>query len=353
MRTCSSVVCGNMKSDGEKANWYFNSNGPMKMDPKWTLTIKVMARFAFAMQYVTPDDAKASVKEMVRLWGQSTQITWQHLVMLFVGHLIKWVPCYHQWILRFHALRPQTEQEVVNLMREIARWAHERRWPNMWRGMNSGLMHAQTGLAVNWGKLCLLDNYPAVDESRDVLRIGPGLEEYVVTTDDTFPLRVMGHVIESAKAVQLSWPAPGDDPMMLVNGVMRFANEARAKLPGYSTTKGLQGGKDRSGRADSYNVKHFARTFALTIESQRPDAFNHLLMQDIHKFCPDVKNYLKQFDEITGRDFKSKFARTPVMGACDACLWGGLGDAVLSEALTWATPSVMQLIRVYERDGEG
>ena len=112
----------------------------------------------------------------------------------------------------------------------------------MFHRMDTGLMSAQTGLAVVSTQLGLTANAPpktkrpksegaAADGCQaapDLVHLGRHLKEYhMLPSSSTIPEQLMDSMLDAADACEWQWPAGPDDVRLFAANLMQFAKVAR------------------------------------------------------------------------------------------------------------------------------
>ena len=174
---------------------YSNMFNPacLKLRADWPEPIRIVARLAFALPRMLPDDAE------VLMDMRPETLTPVSLIKTLIAHAIKW-----PWVVQSFAAKASavsnlavTAAELRTASRELAGALLDEAvaasgWTNkdMFDRLNSGLMHAVTGLAVQGGQLGLIasqteERLRGPGESGTRVTLGPAQTEYFVAQHES------------------------------------------------------------------------------------------------------------------------------------------------------------------------
>ena len=165
----------------------------LKLRADWPEPIRIVARLAFALPRMLPDDAE------VLMDMRPETLTPVSLIKTLIAHAIKW-----PWVVQSFAAKASavsnlavTAAELRAASRELAGALLDEAvaasgWTNkeMFDRLNSGLMHATTGLAVQGGQLGLIasqteERLHGPGESGTKVTLGPAQTEYFVAQHES------------------------------------------------------------------------------------------------------------------------------------------------------------------------
>ena len=331
--------------------------GIVKYNAKWERALRVVARLAFLLPFLTPDDVTAFT-ELAALLGirLGEVLPGVHLVILFLAHAVKWPPVVRHLahllvaraspggdIVRLTASFSATD--LALLLRELAVFADGGAWPTMFREMNGvGLMDAQTGLAVNFVKLGLLSR----SGPGHALRLGPGQSNYTLAPQESEAQiaveKEIGSLMALADEKEVRWPSNRLSAMEFGRSVFDFAKQARTppfKLDG--------GNKSGAVSAKMYHVKHFVRAMLLGAATKDQGIVDGLTGEELAQFCPDQKEYLVQaaVAKLSGAEIRNTFGCEPLMYACWTCLAQSLSNQESDAILLASDADIMNHVNTY------
>jgi hypothetical protein len=287
---------------------YITPKGPRSYPKKWPPKVRMMARMSFLFQFMEPDDLtvlRTFIREHDVL--ATGVLDPMRFTALFVAHLIKWPPAVAKWsdLLFENPLERSTVAGLVSLLRRVIAWCHDRRWPDIFARMNSKLMDAQTGLAVNATRLGLIARCPdgtGLDEpkSRRIrlkstepvfaaarpsggegrrYALGRAGSVYEELSDSVPADAILQNLVVLTSAVALSVPQQSSvDVPAFADSLLTLINAARSYKSGIAHLKGGDSG---------YNSKPLLRVLLLEIECAIPDAWDTLSFRRLADWCPD------------------------------------------------------------------
>ena len=365
-RFCSSCVRRNplLASPGPGA--YANGYGIWNYPKHWSLELKLVASWAWALNSLMPEDAVICWKVVQAFLHEPPGELLDHgkLAAAFLAHTIKWPAA----VVHFGGLLCElsgtelTAARLVDAYLHTVRWCDGQKWPNVFQRMNGGgRMNAETGLAVNGVHFGVLgpriprgpkrrrlaaktseataqcsgqpeadDDEPPTPLDVEVASLGPAGSRYPIRENLGDAHQVAEHVLQTLQAAGLRWPVGRDQVPAFANGLMAsFASIRRFRTADDAHAPGFPGGKDKS---SSYHVKHFTRIVLLELERRMPDAFDDLTMQDIAQWTPDEGHYLDAISKMLVVDARKAFAPLSVlMIGCWGCLTHSLHDHNLKQ----------------------
>lgn len=250
----------------KKRDCYVTASGVARFGPNWSPALRFVARFGFVFGQEDPPDLSVLV-EIAKEWaGSSAQLEAAGLTALFLAHCLKWPPAVAEWQRLGRLDPPTTAADFVRHLRQVVVFCHDKRWPAMFAGMNSGRMHAATGLAVQCVQLGILQSGDGgAPRSERHVRLGPAGSSYVICQDLSGAELLVDEILKLAQVAVdgMQWPrAAGDDATTLLRRVLQFAASARS-------LGGLKGGRSTSG---GYLCRHFARVILVAVDECAPEA---------------------------------------------------------------------------------
>ena len=351
-RWCMKHVC----LDQAIKTQYITPKGPRSYPKKWPPKVRMMARMSFLFQFMEPDDLtvlRTFIREHDVL--ATGVLDPMRFAALFVAHLIKWPPAVAKWsdLLFENPLDRSTVAGLVSLLRRVIAWCHDRRWPDIFARMNSKLMDAQTGLAVNATRLGLIARCPdgtGLDEpkSRRIrtkstepghifaaahprggegrrYALGRAGSVYEELSDSGPAEAILQNLVVLTSAVALSVPQESVDVPAFADSLLTLINAARSYKSGNAHLKGGDSG---------YNSKHLLRVLLLEIECAIPDAWDTLSFRRLADWCPDETYNAEHLGDCTATFVRDNFATSPLMWHCWACLLGqNVDEAKVADAL--------------------
>ena len=340
--TCERAGCGLMRRKNKrwctlhacelKPNQYAVPSGVHSLGKSWPPVVRTLARLAHILPFCFPTDASVLVDfidefDMLKL-GEPFQP--KHFAWLFMAHLAKWPPAVLQWSRILRRCNPSTAVEIVEQFRELIRWCHRADWGDMFDRMSGmrSLMDAQTGLAIHADRMKLIasrkektsSEKPESKRQREtVIALGRRQNEYHELSDAQPAIEIIDNILSSAESLALQWPASDVDVPAFANSLLELIKVCR-RFKSPTGDACLKGGININ---QSYNAKHFLRIVLLRLESSLPEAFQPLLLNEIHEWCPDENHHASVFDRNTrGQDVQHKFGCSPLLWSCWACLIG-------------------------------
>ena len=349
-RWCMKHVC----LDQAIKTQYITPKGPRSYPKKWPPKVRMMARMSFLFQFMEPDDLtvlRTFIREHDVL--ATGVLDPMRFTALFVAHLIKWPPAVAKWsdLLFENPLDGSTAAGLVSLLRRVIAWCHDRRWPEIFARMNSKLMDAQTGLAINATRLGLIARCPdgtGLDEPksrRNKLKstepvfaaarpsggegrryaLGRAGSVYEELSNSVPADAILQNLVVLTSAGALSVPQSSVDVPAFADSLLTLINAARSYKSGNAHLKGGDSG---------YNSKHLLRVVLLEIEFAIPDALDNLSFRKLADWCPDETSNAEHLGDCTATFVRDNFATSPLMWHCWACLLGQTVDeAKVADAL--------------------
>ena len=307
-------------------NQYVTPTGVETYDDTWGLPLRVVARMSFLLKLVMPDDAKAFFEMCsgIATRGGETLRPFE-IVWLFLAQTIKWPPSVRFWWRQLEATRPDSARGIVNAYREVILFSHGGLWPEMFSRMNSGLGHAQTGLAVNasssLGFLSGKTRRRKFDAEAivDSVKLGPVGTEYVFRQEPSAPQDITSYLLEEAGEFAWRWPTTANEAVRFAEDLTLFATAVRRHVVQDSgATYGFPGGRSAD---HMYHVKSFVRLMLLYVALFRsPRLFDDFTVEQIAEWTPDELHHVQPVLDMKGRDVQETFGVHILMLSCWACL---------------------------------
>ena len=324
--------------------------------------VKVLVKIAFLLERVMPADGQVFldlVQASDPLEGQAIKPV--QMVIWFLVHAIKWPPVVRHvmTLLEGKAIDGIGVVDLVRLFTDAISWARNKNWPTLFKRMNSGLMHAQTGFSKIASDLGLIIE---AEETHGTHKRGKSKEETFalgcspaakfVVADDGPCLELFQYYIDCASKCEWAWPDSPEEVLPFFDQITRFAKACRSYFTkdGY----GLPGGRTT---IHEYNVKHFVRGLVLatsalpsTIGSTDDGQDNlpnrlefdnstfwravaKLPMKTLLKYTPDENMTIdKQLCGMSCLEVRRRLGVSPHLLSCWLCLAGVASDSDVEAA---------------------
>ena len=323
---------------------YATPTGVKSYGATWGLALRVVARMSFLLRLVMPDDVNAFVEMCsgIATRGgpmlQPFEIAW-----LFFAQTIKWPTSVRFWWRKLEATRPESAELIMDAYRQVILFSHDQRWPEMFARMNSGLMNAQTGLAVNAKSLGFLTSMGSRKRPRDsawdaaadpdadasVVKLGPAGTQYIFRQEPSAPRDIALYVLKEARKFEWRWPSTAREVMKFANDLTKFAAAVRRHtVEDSGVTFGLHGGRSLE---HMYHVKSFVRLMLLYVARFiSPHLFDDFTVEEIAQWTPDELDHVRPVLHMNGRDVQETFGVHILMLSCWACLADSIAGNVKS-----------------------
>jgi len=368
--------------DEGDARVYSNSFYPRAAFPQnWPLELRVTAKLGYALPQMLPRDF-----EILLDWAKA-RLSPQYVVALFLAHSIKWplgvstfIQSVGPWVdsdmvaggdakeSKGVAGEPSTGGEGIGTRATAEAFVKAYRdailahdgvaLKHSFERMNVGLMHAQTGAAVQGVELGILSaevdknvqNRLGFGQAATVVRLGPALKTYVLA-DPRSPAMagastLVEALLEESQKANLQWPA-SNEPQVLIAffaGVHALVKKFRSIRHGKI---GFRGGLSE---AHEYKAKSFTRIVLTMLNLEHRGCFDGLVYHDLLPYCPDENTYTEVLSGLRVGEVERMFNINALLIPCWACLFGGLRTPERLRALL-ATPSA-DVLRVIMDDRE-
>ena len=263
---------------------------------------------------------------------------------------------------------------------------------NVGFGGSGGLMHAQTGLAIQGKALGLLSAAPVepVQSSRkrfktadgtqasgqgpevtdqrpepsagqhasgqrpardaeQTVKLGPASTPYLLCAENSEgsdrSLRVANHIWKEAEKVRVAWPTRGQ-AIPFASKILQFARAARAYNEDGQPV-GFCGGRDP---AHGYTVKSFTRGMLIVAETMDPTLFDDVQLEEIQAFAPDENKHTSCLKSWTGLEIRHRFALSPLMLSCYCCIAGWMDIAHMQQMMKFDDAKLMSVLYQWLRE---
>jgi hypothetical protein len=345
------------RDDGDSRRYSNPFLAKAPLPSKWSLELQVTAKLHYALPHMTPDDLTVLLD-----WAPVAELTPQYLVALFLAHSLKWPhavrsfiaavgpavsPAMAGWESDAGGVAPAMagrESDAGGANAAVARQfaaayrqailAHNGlQVKGMFDRMNTGLMHAQTGLAVQGAELGILLADPP-PRSRNTSRLGtatavtlgPALKKYWLAEAQSPAITEAASLIEellhAAAKARIKWPAD-DTPSNITkfgDAVLGLAKIFRSTRVGQS---GFRGGLDG---AHEYKVKSYTRVLLMMMHESRPNSISQVTYGDLMCYLPDERNYTEVLADLRAVEVQRLTNVSPLMLSCWTCLFGGMRE---------------------------
>ena len=333
----------------------------------WLVELRLVAKYNYIIPSMIPADFT------VLLGWIPEQLSHSFLVAAFLAQSLKWPPAVRVF---YDAVRKVVEPAMAGtqeahgstnsgdtaMARELAMAYRSAilalngaSFKDMFDRMNTGLMHAQTGLAVQGTEFGLVSKQtaPRLGEAVLVL-LGPRQTEYYLCAQESEGMdcatEIVHKMLGASREAGLRWPTGHDSA-----GIVNFCNNVFAltkhfRLIRYKTF-GFRGGVDDGG--NMYKVRSFCRVVLAMLQIINPECFCELTYGQLIKYCPDQRDLSTPLDGMMVPAVERLLNVNPLLISCWACLFGGVRDpaderGIRMKQLLGASSS--RALRVVEKD---
>lgn len=291
-----------------------------RLPPKWSSELRLVSKLSFMLPLCTPTDlvAVAAIGPPCD-GGVAVSPLW--VCTVFLAQTIKWPAVVRKWYQLCREGPATCASDFVTHYVAVVKWASGRDWGDMFRRMDGGLQHAQTGLAVNAQALgivksCRKRSKTTVDGIKDV-SLGPLNAPHMLNEDLAPAIDIVQHIITQATSMDLHWPGRVDDLETRNTGL----RELGSKLIKFACEVCSQD------RDNGYKVRSFLRVVLYILEREQPDVFDGILMQEVLEWCPDESKHCDSISPMLVRDCRRQFTVSPLLISCFTCLTGWMSQA--------------------------
>ena len=323
--------------------------------------------------------ADSQRQRLTASWSGARLSGWA-LVLLFVGHSIKWPPMVKHFS-GFLQARVNAElggvppREMVVALLDLLNWSHNRAFVEMHKAMNVGRVATVMGLVVTARSMGLLaspsssmvrqskrrcvgkqnegsrgsdgslEELPSSQDS--CLLLGPALQPFRLRPEGAeIAERLFRDMIEVADGIELKWPESVEDTRAFVRQLKSFACAARSLR---QHDVGLVGGLSEN----NYLVKHFVRHFLLVSEEKCAgftQSIRQMMVEDILDWVPDQGDHLLVFRTWTCGQVQDAFGMSVFWLSCWLCLAASLSPEECRQCLKHPDASLLEPVLCWERD---
>jgi len=363
------------KDDGDSRIY---SNAFFAREPlpgKWPLELQVTAKLSYAVKLMVPEDFSVLLR-----WAPA-QLTSRFMVAAFLAHSIKWplgvltfMKAVGPWVEPAMAgsdaaiggepaaaskgepatggestRNPAMARAFVKAYREAILAHNGLRLKTSFDRMNNGLMHAQTGAAVQGSELGIVSS----DEGHNRLgfgtatavTLGPALKQYLLAAPESpaedGATALVQALLAASEDADIRWPTGHEkgDILGFCTAVLSLAKKFRSIRHG---KLGFRGGMDK---AHEYKVKSFTRVLMAMCSMRQPNCFAELQFSDILNFCPDERSYADVLSGLRVGDVEHMVGVEVLMVSCWTCLFGALrASGRLKDLLSFSSSQILRLL---------
>ncbi len=266
--------------------------------------------------------------------------------LLFLGHMIKWPPAVRhilELIQRKGTAVSQTAAGLVDLHRQVLRWADNKPFKSMLRRMHSARMNLTTGLIPSSKDVGLIAQGVAEGES---LQLGPSGTQYTLVPElpESAAFQIYEKVLKEGELAALVWPTTATECAAFANGVLRAAQNIRSfSVDGF----GLVGGVSAT---HQYLVKHLTRAFLFgVVESGiAPAAFDSMPMSTLMAWLPDQGQHLQVISDWSVARVQKAFGLHPLWVSCWTCLSAAMPESDMTKCLLHTDDALLKPVQDFE-----
>lgn len=331
-----------------------------KLRGQWPVVLKILARWAFALRFLVPDDLVALL-EFDRLNGgvqAGERINTIWLTAMFLAQSLKWPPAVRHFLALLLKDRPASAKDILRCYIGAIRFSHGRSWPTIFSHMNFGNMVATTGLAVQGQTMGLLTRAspPATRlrsksndgfgscagltaHDQEVIQLGPQKTEYILSANTTCAEEIIQNIWMEAEAAALCWPVDTASYKAFADQLVGFARRCRTFKT--EAGRGLRGGQSPT---HSYHSKSFCRAVLMIIEQFCPKLSDAVTLGEISQWTPDENGHLDSISSMRGNDARVTFGTPPLLIGCWACLINSSHGKAFKVDTAW----LMGMVHDYE-----
>ena len=370
--------------DGDTKSFSTPFVGKVAFPDTWPVELRLVAKLNYVLPSMIPMDFTVLIE-----WTPD-QLSPSFLVAAFLAQSLKWPPAVRVF---YEAVRKVVEpamagtQEIhgstksddpamacamVMAFRSAIIALNGVSYKDMFDRMNTGLMHAQTGLAVQGTEFGLLSKQstPRLGEAVLVL-LGPAQTRYYLAAPESeateCATEIVIKLLEASREAGLTWPtghesvrisAFCDDVLTLTKKFRTIrcnefgfkggaAAKARAAKPRLGTASKARAARPRIGMAlkaalrrkavcrpvpargnggNMYKVRSFVRVILSMLAIINPACFCEMTYGQLVQFCPDQRELTAALEGMLVGAVERLFNVNPLLIACWTCLFGGIRD---------------------------
>ena len=369
--------------DGDTKSFSTPFVGKVAFPDTWPVELRLVAKFNYVLPLMIPMDFTVLIE-----WTPD-QLSPYFLVAVFLAQSLKWPPAVRVF---YEAVRkvvdpamagtqeihgstksddPAMADTMVLAYRSAIIALNGVRYKDMFDRMNSGLMHAQTGLAVQGTEFGLLSKQstPRLGEAVLVL-LGPAQTQYHLAAPESEATEcakeIVVKLLEASREAGLTWPTGHesgrilgfcDDVLTLTKKFRSIrckefgfkggaAAKARAAKPRLGTAPKARAAEPRISMAlprrkakaacrpvpprgkcgNMYKVRSFCRVILSMLAIINPACFCEMTYGQLVKFCPDQRDLTVALEGMLVGAVERLLNVNPLLIACWTCLFGGIRD---------------------------
>ena len=369
--------------DGDTKSFSTPFVGKVAFPDTWPVELRLVAKFNYVLPLMIPMDFTVLIE-----WTPD-QLSPYFLVAVFLAQSLKWPPAVRVF---YEAVRkvvdpamagtqeihgstksddPAMADAMVLAYRSAIIALNGVSYKEMFDRMNSGLMHAQTGLAVQGTEFGLLSKQstPRLGEAVLVL-LGPAQTQYHLAAPESEATEcakeIVVKLLEASREAGLTWPTGHesgrilgfcDDVLTLTKKFRTIrcnefgfkggaAAKARAAKPRLGTAPKARAAEPRISMAlprrkakaacrpvpprgkcgNMYKVRSFVRVILSMLAIINPACFCEMTYGQLVKFCPDQRELTVALEGMLVGAVERLLNVNPLLIACWTCLFGGIRD---------------------------
>ena len=369
--------------DGDTKSFSTPFVGKVAFPDTWPVELRLVAKFNYVLPLMIPMDFTVLIE-----WTPD-QLSPSFLVAVFLAQSLKWPPAvrvFYEAVRKvvdpamagtqeIHGSTKSDESAMADAMVLAYRSAiialNGVSYKDMFDRMNSGLMHAQTGLAVQGTEFGLLSKQstPRLGEAVLVL-LGPAQTQYHLAAPESEATEcakeIVVKLLEASREAGLTWPTGHesgrilgfcDDVLTLTKKFRTIrcnefgfkggaAAKARAAKPRLGTAPKARAAEPRISMAltrrkakaacrpvpprgncgNMYKVRSFVRVILSMLAIINPACFCEMTYGQLVKFCPDQRELTVALEGMLVGAVERLLNVNPLLIACWTCLFGGIRD---------------------------
>ena len=305
---------------------------------EWPPQLRLVAKFNYILPLMVPTDFTLLLE-----WIPE-HMSYSFAVALFLAQSLKWPPAVRVFydIVR-RLVEPATAGEtsgstgsgdaamaraMAMAYRSAVLALNGASFKEMFDRMNTGLMHAQTGLVVQGTEFGVVSKQstPRLGEAVLVL-LGPAQTRYYVAGPESEAMdcaaEVVSKLLATSREAALAWPTGHEFGGIhdFCEGLLALAKKFRlVRCQGF----GFKGGKDEG---TLYKVKSFTRVALAMLQTLNPECFREMTYGQLVKYCPDQRELTAALDGMRVDSVQRLLHVNPLLISCWACLFGGIRDS--------------------------
>lgn len=324
--------------DGDTKSFSTPFVGKVAFPDTWPVELRLVAKFNYVLPLMIPMDFTVLIE-----WTPD-QLSPSFLVAAFLAQSLKWPPAVRVF---YEAVRkvvdpamagtqeihgstksddPAMADAMVLAYRSAIIALNGVSYKDMFDRMNSGLMHAQTGLAVQGTEFGLLSKQstPRLGEAVLVL-LGPAQTQYHLAAPESEATEcakeIVVKLLEASREAGLTWPTGHES-----GRILGFCDDVLTLTKKFRTIRCNEFGFKGGAAGNMYKVRSFVRVILSMLVIINPACFCEMTYGQLVKFCPDQRELTVALEGMLVGAVERLLNVNPLLIACWTCLFGGIRD---------------------------